>query len=538
MDKAVADRVEGLVRSAFPEGAIERVQLLAYGDDPEVEPGETAIRVLTAWSGQHEGKEAAGETLKDFHEANRAAIKKLRGDLPSFIGWIEFRPDRPADPARPHGPMLRLKIGERVGRGGTPDEVSEELTPVMTRLWARRPGDRGHLDHCGHREQPGRGFAVGSGPHPRAPCICPAPGAGARDRPTQDPVLTDFAAPFEREQGRRICRRRCAGICGDGLLQAAEAGLQFVYFDDPGQTRETLADAWYHSGDLAVRHPDGYIELRDRKKDIIISGGENISTIEVETAIARHPAVADVAVVSTPDQKWGERPKASSSSKTARTPPPKTSSPSPKSTSPATCGRPRSRSPNWPRQPPARSRRPNCATRNGKATTAESANTTRSQPSASTPPPGFLPKAYRHPNPKLQQVTELAGTVFSGVVCAGHRGCRGHGRGDLRPSGNRTGGGSLPRVRRANGPRARVPGADGGGRACRQQSAPGDGAGPPDTLPGHRARGRRSASKAPGVLDRYQRPITRLTAQVSAVAGESAGRAMALSPTPRPRAGA
>ena len=82
------------------------------------------------------------------------------------------------------------------------------------------------------------------------------------------------------------------------------------YFDDPGQTRETLADGWYHSGDLAVRHPDGYIELRDRKKDIIISGGENISTIEVETAIARHPAVADVAVVSTPDQKWGERPKA------------------------------------------------------------------------------------------------------------------------------------------------------------------------------------------------------------------------------------
>jgi fatty-acyl-CoA synthase len=82
------------------------------------------------------------------------------------------------------------------------------------------------------------------------------------------------------------------------------------YFEDPEQTSEALADGWYHSGDLAVRHPDGYIELRDRKKDIIISGGENISTIEVENAIARHPAVADVAVVSTPDEKWGERPKA------------------------------------------------------------------------------------------------------------------------------------------------------------------------------------------------------------------------------------
>jgi fatty-acyl-CoA synthase len=82
------------------------------------------------------------------------------------------------------------------------------------------------------------------------------------------------------------------------------------YFDDPDQTAEALAEGWYHSGDLAVRHPDGYIELRDRKKDIIVSGGENISTIEVEQAISQHPAVAAVAVVSMPDEKWGERPKA------------------------------------------------------------------------------------------------------------------------------------------------------------------------------------------------------------------------------------
>jgi fatty-acyl-CoA synthase len=82
------------------------------------------------------------------------------------------------------------------------------------------------------------------------------------------------------------------------------------YLDDPEQTEEALGDGWYHSGDLAVRHPDGYIELRDRKKDIIVSGGENIATIEVEQAIAEHPAVAAVAVVSTPDEKWGERPKA------------------------------------------------------------------------------------------------------------------------------------------------------------------------------------------------------------------------------------
>jgi fatty-acyl-CoA synthase len=82
------------------------------------------------------------------------------------------------------------------------------------------------------------------------------------------------------------------------------------YFRDPEQTEVTLADGWYHSGDLGVRHPDGYVELRDRKKDIIISGGENISSIEVERAIKLHPAVVDVAVVATPDEKWGERPKA------------------------------------------------------------------------------------------------------------------------------------------------------------------------------------------------------------------------------------
>jgi fatty-acyl-CoA synthase len=82
------------------------------------------------------------------------------------------------------------------------------------------------------------------------------------------------------------------------------------YFRDPEQTEATLAAGWYRSGDLGVRHPDGYIELRDRKKDIIISGGENISSIEVEQAIWAHPAVAAVAVVATPDEKWGERPKA------------------------------------------------------------------------------------------------------------------------------------------------------------------------------------------------------------------------------------
>jgi fatty-acyl-CoA synthase len=82
------------------------------------------------------------------------------------------------------------------------------------------------------------------------------------------------------------------------------------YFEQPEATAEAFRGGWFHSGDLAVWHPDGYIELRDRKKDIIISGGENISTIEVEQTVARHPAVMECAVVAIPDEKWGERPKA------------------------------------------------------------------------------------------------------------------------------------------------------------------------------------------------------------------------------------
>jgi fatty-acyl-CoA synthase len=82
------------------------------------------------------------------------------------------------------------------------------------------------------------------------------------------------------------------------------------YFDQPDATTESFRGGWFHSGDIAVWHPDGYIELRDRKKDIIISGGENISTIEVEQCVAKHPAVLECAVVAVPDEKWGERPKA------------------------------------------------------------------------------------------------------------------------------------------------------------------------------------------------------------------------------------
>ena len=80
------------------------------------------------------------------------------------------------------------------------------------------------------------------------------------------------------------------------------------YLKNPKATKEAFAGGWFHSGDLGVWHPDGYVELKDRSKDIIISGGENISSIEVEDILYKHPMVAAVAVVAKPDEKWGETP--------------------------------------------------------------------------------------------------------------------------------------------------------------------------------------------------------------------------------------
>jgi len=80
------------------------------------------------------------------------------------------------------------------------------------------------------------------------------------------------------------------------------------YLKDEKATAAAFRGGWFHTGDLAVQHPDGYIEIKDRLKDIIISGGENISSIEVEIALTRHAAVLLAAVVARPDEKWGETP--------------------------------------------------------------------------------------------------------------------------------------------------------------------------------------------------------------------------------------
>ena len=95
---------------------------------------------------------------------------------------------------------------------------------------------------------------------------------------------------------------------GEVLMQGNN--VMSGYFADPEATAKAFRGGWFHSGDLGVRHPDGYIELKDRAKDVIISGGENISSQEVEKVLMEHPAVMEACVVGVPDEKWGEVPKA------------------------------------------------------------------------------------------------------------------------------------------------------------------------------------------------------------------------------------
>ena len=116
------------------------------------------------------------------------------------------------------------------------------------------------------------------------------------------------------EPGLRVVNSKMEDVPKDGetMGEVVMRGNNVMsgYFDDPDATAAAFAGGWFHSGDLAVWHPDGYIELQDRAKDIIISGGENISSQQVEKAIMEHPGVLEVCVVGVPDDRWGEVPKA------------------------------------------------------------------------------------------------------------------------------------------------------------------------------------------------------------------------------------
>ncbi|MDB5041162.1 MAG: o-succinylbenzoate--CoA ligase [Candidatus Eremiobacteraeota bacterium] len=126
---------------------------------------------------------------------------------------------------------------------------------------------------------------------------------GANDVRVVDPDLNDVAADGATH-GEIVMR-------GNNVMKG--------YYADLDATARAFAGGWFHSGDIAVRHPDGYVEIVDRAKDVIISGGENISTVQVERVLLEHDAVLECAVVAIPDEKWGEVPKAFVTLKPGRT---------------------------------------------------------------------------------------------------------------------------------------------------------------------------------------------------------------------------
>lgn len=141
-------------------------------------------------------------------------------------------------------------------------------------------------------------------------------------RPEHAPLsITDRAAIKARQGVELITSGELRVVDGDGNdvpLDGITQGeiiargnvIMAGYYNDPEATEQALRGGWFRSGDAAVVHPDGYVEIRDRLKDVIISGGENISSVEVESVLLRHPAVQEVAIVGLPHQRWGEAPHA------------------------------------------------------------------------------------------------------------------------------------------------------------------------------------------------------------------------------------
>jgi fatty-acyl-CoA synthase len=146
------------------------------------------------------------------------------------------------------------------------------------------------------------------------------PAAICEWKPEWDVHGPDDRAAFTARQGVgnivsspiRVFGSDGADVPADGqtIGEVAMRGntVMLGYYRDDEATRTAMPDGWFRTGDLGVMHADGYLELRDRAKDIIVSGGENISSIEVEAALVSHPAVLEAAVVAAPDERWGERP--------------------------------------------------------------------------------------------------------------------------------------------------------------------------------------------------------------------------------------
>jgi len=183
----------------------------------------------------------------------------------------------------------------RVATGGSPP--SPTLLARMERLGV-------HVTHL-------YGLTETYGPH----VYCELqPGWERLDVAGRAAVLARQGVPYHTATHLRVVDEQMRDVPADGATMGEVVmrgnNVMQGYYRDPEATAAAFTGGWFHSGDLGVVHADGYIELRDRKKDIIISGGENISTIELEHTVVQHESVLECAVVAIPDEKWGEVPKA------------------------------------------------------------------------------------------------------------------------------------------------------------------------------------------------------------------------------------
>jgi fatty-acyl-CoA synthase len=199
-----------------------------------------------------------------------------------------------------------------VGMANHPDAAAVEGPFTVTTAGAPpSPTIIGQMERLGARMVHVYGLTETYGPY----TVCEwQPGWEELDLDERTTVLARQGVAFIGADPIRVVDEDMNDVLRDGETMGEVVmrgnNVMTEYYQDPEATAAAFAGGWFHSGDLAVWHPDGYIELRDRSKDIIISGGENISTIEVEQAVVSHPAVLEAAVVAVPDERWGERPKA------------------------------------------------------------------------------------------------------------------------------------------------------------------------------------------------------------------------------------
>ena len=202
-----------------------------------------------------------------------------------------------------------------IGLANAPSEVKGDVPPGVRVLTAGAPPAAITIQ----RLEEGLGWTVTQvyGLTETAPFI-----TVCEPRPEHAGLSPDERAVVKARQGVELITSGELRVVGDDGQEVPRDGstlgeivvqgnvVMEGYYNDPAATAAVIRDGWFHTGDAAVVHPDGYTEIRDRLKDVIISGGENISSVEVEALLLRHPAVQEAAVVGMPDTKWGEAPHA------------------------------------------------------------------------------------------------------------------------------------------------------------------------------------------------------------------------------------